>query len=336
MLEVKNLAVKYNNFTAVEKVSFNVQEHEFFTLLGPSGCGKSTTLRAIAGLNPVSEGQVVLNGEDITKAPASNRHIGMVFQNYALFPNMTVFDNIGYGLKLAKQSKPEIQQKVRQVADLVHLTSAELKKGVAELSGGQQQRVAIARALAPQPPLLLLDEPLSNLDAKLREQLRNELKQLQRDAGITMIYVTHDQSEALMMSDHVAVFNIGHLEQLGEPEAIYKRPQTEFVSQFVGEANQIDALMSSEPANGTHHYIRPEKIAITAEPVSASAEQLMVSGRIAAANFLGFYFSYAVTTDYGPLTVINKHSRSEFKVGDQVNLVLPTKSILSYREGVLA
>lgn len=138
MLEVKNLAVKYNNFTAVEKVSFNVQEHEFFTLLGPSGCGKSTTLRAIAGLNPVSEGQVVLNGEDITKAPASNRHIGMVFQNYALFPNMTVFDNIGYGLKLAKQSKPEIQQKVRQVADLVHLTSAELKKGVAELSGGQQ------------------------------------------------------------------------------------------------------------------------------------------------------------------------------------------------------
>ncbi|GHN50935.1 ABC transporter ATP-binding protein [Lactobacillus delbrueckii] len=286
MLEVKNLSVNYHDFTAVERVNFKVQKHEFFTLLGPSGCGKSTTLRAIAGLTATSTGQVILDGQEITALPASQRNIGMVFQNYALFPNMTVAENIGYGLKLAKLPKAMIKQKVARVADLVHLTDYELKKQVAELSGGQQQRVAIARALAPEPPLLLLDEPLSNLDAKLREQLRNELKQLQQAAGITMIYVTHDQSEALMMSDHVAVFNIGHLEQLGSPQTIYRQPQTEFVCKFVGDVNQVDQWLPAKAA-AEHHYVRPEQIGIFAEPDQAASDQLTVSGRVAVVNFLG-------------------------------------------------
>lgn len=330
MLEVKDLTVKYNQFTAISGVNFTVKEHEFFTLLGPSGCGKSTTLRAIAGLNPVSQGQILLNGQEITHTPASARHIGMVFQNYALFPNMTVAENVGYGLKLAKVGKTEIQKKVKAVADLVHLSDAELKKGVAELSGGQQQRVAIARALAPKPPVLLLDEPLSNLDAKLREQLRNELKQLQLDAGITMIYVTHDQSEALMMSDHVAVFNVGRLEQQGAPQAIYRRPATEFVCQFIGDANQIDALMGADADAQTHYFIRPEKIGIGVEAGPAVAGDQHVEGKVLVANFLGFYFAYTVATDYGQLMVINKHSRAEFNVGDVVQLTLPADAILKY------
>ncbi|MGO4936249.1 ABC transporter ATP-binding protein [Fundicoccus sp. Sow4_H7] len=269
MIEVNNLEIKYGDFTAIDNISFHVKQGEFFTFLGPSGCGKTTTLRAIAGFNSPSKGQIIVNDRDITHLAVEKREIGMVFQSYALFPTMTVFDNIAYGLKVDRKSKAEIQERVLELAQLVQLSENQLQKNISDLSGGQQQRVAIARALAKKPEIILFDEPLSNLDAKLRKQLRQELKRIQRETGMTTIYVTHDQEEALEMSDRIAVFNNGVIEQIGTPRDIYSNSQTEFVCNFIGEANYLGPKLiedfnrlagESRFDVAKRHYIRQEKV----------------------------------------------------------------------------
>lgn len=235
-LELINITKRFNKFVAVEDFNLKVEKGEFVSFLGPSGCGKTTTLRMIAGFETATEGKILINGEDVVNRPPNQRNIGMVFQSYALFPNMTVSDNIGFGLKVARKSKEEIKTRVNEVLNLIHMDEFRGRYPY-QMSGGQQQRVALARALAIQPQVLLLDEPLSALDAKIRVELRNEIRSIQRKLGITTVYVTHDQEEALSLSDRVVVMNTGHTEQIGTPFEIYNFPATPFVASFVGTLN---------------------------------------------------------------------------------------------------
>lgn len=250
-LDLTNIRKQYANASApaVQDFNLNVERGEFVSFLGPSGCGKTTTLRMIAGFEHPTSGGIVINGKDITGVPANKRKIGMVFQSYALFPNMTVEDNIGFGLRVARRPKDEIASRVEEMLKLIHL-SDKGKRYPAQLSGGQQQRVALARALAIKPELLLLDEPLSALDAKIRVSLRNEIRAIQRQTGVTAIYVTHDQEEAMSLSDRIVVMSDGRMEQVGTPFQIYNFPQTQFVASFVGTLNQLQARVL-EPADGT-------------------------------------------------------------------------------------
>ena len=241
MIDFRDIEIRFGDFCAVRKLNISVQEGHFFTFLGPSGCGKTTTLRALAGFVKPSSGEIAVRGKRINETPIEKRGIGMVFQSYALFPTMTVRENISFGLKEHKWKKEDIERRVREVAAMVNLNDSQLERSVAELSGGQQQRVAIARALALKPQIIVLDEPLSNLDAKLRKSLRLELKKIQKASGCTMIYVTHDQEEALTLSDQIAVFNEGSVEQVGSPQEIYYKPASEFVCNFIGESNRLSA-----------------------------------------------------------------------------------------------
>ncbi|MCC3271045.1 ABC transporter ATP-binding protein, partial [Arthrobacter sp. zg-Y809] len=240
MIRYDNIEVSFDDFVAIPKLDLEIQEGEFFTLLGPSGCGKTTALRTLAGFISPSAGDVFVDGKRVTHLSSDKRSIGMVFQNYALFPSMNVWENIAFGLKVRKDSKSDTARLVAEIAGQMELSDEQLQKNVAELSGGQQQRVAIARALVLKPKILLLDEPLSNLDAKLRVQLRGQLKDLQSQFGITTVYVTHDQDEALTMSDRIAVFNKGVVEHVGPPAEIYERSATEFVCNFIGDINVLD------------------------------------------------------------------------------------------------
>lgn len=246
MIKFSDIQIKFGNFTAIDKLNLEVDRGEFFTFLGPSGCGKTTTLRALAGFITPTKGKITVDGEDITYKPIEKRKIGMVFQSYALFPTMTVEENITFGLKENKWDKNLSPKRTAEVAKMVNLNDEQLKKNVSELSGGQQQRVAIARALALNPEIIVLDEPLSNLDAKLRKSLRVELKKIQKASGTTMIYVTHDQEEALTLSDRIAVFNNGCIEQVGTPREIYYHPNSEFVTTFIGDTNQLSEAMIKE------------------------------------------------------------------------------------------
>nr|VNQ16973.1 ferric cations import ATP-binding protein FbpC [Streptococcus pneumoniae] len=221
MITFKDIQIKYNDFIAIDNLNLTINEGEFFTFLGPSGCGKSTTLRALVGFLEPSQGQILVDNQDITNLDPEKREIGIVFQSYALFPTMTVFDNIAFGLKVKKVSPEIIKAKVHEIAKKINISDEQLNRNISELSGGQQQRVALARALVLEPKILCLDEPLSNLDAKLRVSLRKELKRLQKELGITTLYVTHDQEEALTLSDRIAVFNNGFIEQVGTPYDIY-------------------------------------------------------------------------------------------------------------------
>ena len=251
MIELKDIVVKFGDFEALHNINVNVKEGEFFTFLGPSGCGKTTTLRTITGfIEPVS-GTVSVNNQDITHVPIEKRNIGIVFQSYALFPTMTVYDNIAFGLKLKKLKKQEIDQKVREIARKVDLSDEQLKKAVSQLSGGQQQRVAIARTLAPSPKVLFMDEPLSNLDAKLRQEMRTELKRLHSDTNSTFVYVTHDQLEAMTLSTKVCLMDTGVLQQYAPPLEIYGHPANLFVAEFVGNPtmNFIPATVKSASGN---------------------------------------------------------------------------------------
>jgi ABC-type Fe3+/spermidine/putrescine transport system ATPase subunit len=247
-LVIRNLFKRFDtdtgSLTAVEDVSFEVGSGEFFTMLGPSGCGKTTTLRMIAGLEVVTEGSISFAGRDYTVVPARQRNIGMVFQSYALFPHLSVFENIAYGLRVRRLGEAETRRRVTEVLELLQLTPL-TDRLPGQLSGGQQQRVSIARALVYQPGLLLLDEPLANLDAKLRVQMREEIRQLQRRLGIIAVYVTHDQEEAMAISDRVAVFNRGRLMQIGEPLEVYATPTSLFVADFIGRANFLPATIVS-------------------------------------------------------------------------------------------
>ena len=264
ILRCENLTKKFKSRTVLEEISFSVNRGEFLSLLGPSGCGKTTILRMLIGIEKPSAGRILKDGTDITNTPPKDRNIGIVFQSYALFPTMTVRDNIAFGLKIKKMSKDVIRQKVNDIAKKVDLTEEQLAKAVSQLSGGQQQRVAIARALVTEPAIICMDEPLSNLDAKLRVQLRNELKRMQKDFGITTIYVTHDQEEALTLSDRIAVFNKGYIEQIGTPNEIYNHSATEFVANFIGDINKLEdgivSAMGLDPEKA--HYIRLERVTV--------------------------------------------------------------------------
>ncbi|HNP86221.1 MAG TPA: ABC transporter ATP-binding protein [Kouleothrix sp.] len=247
-LDINSVRKSFAQSVAVEHFDLQVERGEFISFLGPSGCGKTTTLRMIAGFEKPTSGEIRINGSDVTNTPPNRRNVGMVFQSYALFPNMTVAQNIGFGLKVARKSPDEIKMRVAEMLRIVHLPEFGSRYPY-QLSGGQQQRVALARALAIQPQVLLLDEPLSALDAKIRVSLRNEIRSIQRQLGITTIYVTHDQEEALSLSDRIVVMSNGRVEQIGTPFEIYNTPATRFVASFVGTLNVLSATVT-DPASG--------------------------------------------------------------------------------------
>ena len=330
MIELKDIIVKFGDFEALHNINVDVKEGEFFTFLGPSGCGKTTTLRTITGfIEPVS-GTVSVNDKDITRVPIEKRNIGIVFQSYALFPSMTVYDNIAFGLKIQKLSKPEIDQKVRDIARKVDLSDEQLKKAVSQLSGGQQQRVAIARALVTGPSIICMDEPLSNLDAKLRVQLRNELKKMQRDFGITTIYVTHDQEEALTLSDRIAVFNKGYIEQIGTPNEIYNHSKTEFVCNFIGDINRLEETICGEmklPEN-QHHFIRLERLRVNRPKAD---DELQLQGVIESREYYGLYIKYYIRVDGQILKAIEKNDGINiYEPGETVTVGIHPSDVMSY------
>jgi spermidine/putrescine transport system ATP-binding protein len=253
MIAIENVTKRFGSFTAVDNVSLHVKAGEFLTLLGPSGCGKTTLLRMLSGFETPTEGTIRIGEEDVTHLAPYRRNVNQVFQSYALFPHMTVRENIGFGLRMQKTATDEIARRVSEVVELVELKGFEERKPH-QLSGGQRQRVALARAIVPRPQVLLLDEPLSALDAKLRGQMRLELKRLQKHLGMTFVFVTHDQEEALTLSDRIAVLNGGRIEQLGTATEIYHQPATAFVADFIGEANLLEAEMVSR--NGTSGRVR--------------------------------------------------------------------------------
>ncbi|MGW9126237.1 ABC transporter ATP-binding protein [Paenibacillus chitinolyticus] len=278
MIEVKldKVSKQFNGARGVENVDIHIQPGEFFTFLGPSGCGKTTTLRMIAGFYYPTEGRIMFGENNVTYTPPNKRNTGMVFQNYALFPHMTVFENIAFGLQVRKQSKAEIMDKVTRAQKLVHLDGYGDRR-IDQLSGGQQQRVALARALVIEPNILLLDEPLSNLDAKLREETRLEIKRLQLELGITTIYVTHDQAEAMSMSDRIMVMKDGVVQQIGTPHDIYNRPVNRFVASFIGESNLWEGTV--ERLEGDTVYVRTSSdTLITGFAANASPECRLALG----------------------------------------------------------
>ncbi|MDS0259374.1 ABC transporter ATP-binding protein [Haloarcula sp. S1CR25-12] len=246
-VDVTELSVGFDGVTALESVSLSVRAGEFFTLVGPSGCGKTTTLRAIAGLADSTGGAVTVDGQDVTDAPPEARDVGIVFQNYALFPHMSVRENVAYGLRFHELDGRDDDERVAELLDLVDLAGV-ADRDPEQLSGGQQQRIALARALAPEPDVLLLDEPLSALDATLRKRLRVQIKTIQRELDITTIYVTHDQAEALALSDRVAVMHDGRVEQVATPEVVYRDPASRFVAEFVGDNNLFDGAVTDDGA----------------------------------------------------------------------------------------
>ncbi|MEH0147690.1 ABC transporter ATP-binding protein [Corynebacterium sp. Q4381] len=296
MITFDRIKVVYGDFVAIPDFNLSVNEGEFFTFLGPSGCGKSTALRTLAGFISPASGTIQIDGKDVTYAHPSKRGIGMVFQNYALFPSMNVRENIEFGLKMAKLPKAQISERALRAANQVSLTDEQLEKQVSELSGGQQQRVAIARALVMEPSILLLDEPLSNLDARLRKQLRVQLKEIQTDVGITTVYVTHDQEEALSMSDRIAVLNEGRIEQVGTPRELYEDAATEFVCNFLGQVNKLSEGQVAELNNqGAHlspsnaHYIRPERLLVQRGSTTSlpAGSELRLPAAVIGESYLG-------------------------------------------------
>jgi len=303
---LRGVEKRYGDVVAVGGVDLDVASGEFFTLLGPSGSGKTTTLRIVAGFEDPDAGTVAVGGKDITHRPPFARDINTVFQDYALFPHMTVAENVAYGLKVKKVARDQRQQRVDEVLERVRLAGYGSRKPI-QLSGGQRQRVALARAIVNRPQVLLLDEPLGALDLKLRQEMQVFLKTLQRELGMTFIYVTHDQEEALTMSDHVAVFNDGGIEQVGSPEEIYARPATEFVAGFVGTSNILER-------GGRRFSVRPERIA-----VNGSGEP----GTVADVVFVGSFVRYLVDTDAGErLTVVrqNDHALGDVQPGSRIQL----------------
>ena len=330
MIKLDNIVVRFGDFEALHNISVNVREGEFFTFLGPSGCGKTTTLRTITGfIEPVS-GTVSVRGEDITHMPIEKRNIGIVFQSYALFPTMTVRDNIAFGLKVKHLKKAEVDKRVDAIAEKVDLTDDQLEKAVSQLSGGQQQRVAIARALVTEPSIICMDEPLSNLDAKLRVQLRNELKRMQQEFGITTIYVTHDQEEALTLSDRIAVFNKGYIEQIGTPNEVYNHSSTEFVCNFIGDINQLGGeialRLALEP--NRHHFIRLERVRLNED---AADGVLCVPGIIESREYYGLYIKYTIQSRGQIIRAVEKNDGIHlYQPGDEVTLSFHPSDILSY------
>ena len=335
MIRPNDIVVKFGDFTALHGINVHVKEGEFFTFLGPSGCGKTTTLRTLTGFIEPAEGTVIVGGKDITHVPIEDRNIGIVFQSYALFPTMTVYDNIAFGLKIKKMKKAEVDKRVREIAKKVDLSDEQLKKAVSQLSGGQQQRVAIARALVTGPAIICMDEPLSNLDAKLRVQLRNELKKMQKDFGITTIYVTHDQEEALTLSDRIAVFNSGVIEQVGTPNEVYNHSATEFVCNFIGDINRLGEGIVNELINmgapvdpAKHNYIRLERIHVNVQPREG---EIALDGTVESLEYYGLYIKYYITVCGQTIKVIEKNDGVNiYDAGQKVKAVFNPRDIMAY------
>ena len=323
-LEVNQLHKSYGDTPVFEGIEFGIRKGELVTLLGPSGCGKSTLLRALAGLTPVDGGQVRVAGEDITWQAPQKRGIGMVFQSYALFPNMTVWDNVAFGLKMKPQPGRELAASVKEALELVELTGFE-RRYPGELSGGQRQRVALARALVVRPRILLLDEPLSALDARIRRSLRQQIREIQQRLELTTIFVTHDQVEALTLSDRIFLMNKGSIVQSGTPEEIYTRPASEFVASFIGHYN----LLAPEQAKSLFGprfrgtlALRPESITLL--PAGAQSLDPCLPGVIRQQQLLGNIIRYQVECEAGLLTVdtLNRSARDLLPVGTAVTLAV--------------
>lgn len=325
----------YGDFKACDHVSLDIKEGEFFTLLGPSGCGKTTLLRMIAGFNKIDDGKIYFNEKLLNNIPADKRNIGMVFQNYAIFPHLTVAENVAYGLKARKIKGQELEDRVLDAMKMMQID--ELKDRMpSQLSGGQQQRVALARAIVIHPDVLLMDEPLCNLDAKLRVTMRTGIKKIQKQLNITTIYVTHDQEEALAISDRIAVMNKGHVEQLGAPKEIYTKPNNMFVANFIGTSNFLDGtakdgvvkvLGRKEIAMDVDKAFEGDvKIAVRPEFASLAAEsEGEIKGTVTLATFLGDFICYEVQIDNGPLIEINEYTEKLDQLrtsGDRVSVSL--------------
>jgi len=296
---------------AVDNVSLQIRDGEFFSLLGPSGSGKTTSLRMIAGFDHPTSGEILLGGRDVSNLPPYERDVNTVFQDYALFPHMTVGENIAYGLMVKKVPKPERATRVDEMLDLVRLTGFGGRKP-SQLSGGQRQRVALARSLINHPKVLLLDEPLGALDLKLRQQMQVELKAIQRRVGITFIFVTHDQEEALTMSDRIAVFNQGRVEQIGTPAEIYEHPTTPFVAGFVGVSNLVSGEIAKRITGSEAIFsIRPEKIHLAAPDEKVESDMFCADGRVRDVIYLGLYTRYLVELENGgDLVVVEQNLKT--------------------------
>jgi len=305
---LEGLVKRFGDVAAVAGVDLEIADGEFFSMLGPSGSGKTTTLRMIAGFELPTEGRILLGGRDVTRLAPFERDVNTVFQDYALFPHMTVGENVAYGLEVRKVPKLERHQRVAEALGMVRLEGYDRRKP-GQLSGGQRQRVALARALVNRPRLLLLDEPLGALDLKLREEMQIELKQIQLEVGITFIYVTHDQEEALTMSDRIAVFNQGRIEQVGAPADVYERPATRFVAGFVGTSNLISGD-TAEAITGRRGLftVRPEKIHIVDPEAPVGADEYTAPGRIRSVVYLGSDTRYYVALGAGGELVVTQQN----------------------------
>jgi spermidine/putrescine transport system ATP-binding protein len=361
-VRLERVTKRFGDFTAVREMELDIPRGEFFTMLGPSGCGKTTTLRMVAGFEDPSEGRVLLSGEDVTSLPAFKRPTNTVFQSYALFPHRSVEKNVAFGLERQKVDRAEIRRRVGEELERVGL-AGEAKRRPAQLSGGQQQRVALARALVNRPEVLLLDEPLGALDLKLRKQLQVELKRIQRDVGITFVYVTHDQEEALTMSDRIAVMNKGVVEQVADPESVYERPGTTFVAGFIGVSNlmpgevvssngagtqmrldagpTVKALDSGGVASGerAHAVVRPEKLVLEQAEAPSGGDRPSVEGQVESSLYLGTATQMVVRLGDGTrMTVLVPNADAEARrdlpaPGDAARLSWSDENIHIVREG---
>ena len=335
IIEIQGVSKVYGDNTVLDNLSLNIRKNEFLTLLGPSGCGKTTTLKIIAGFETADSGKVVFDGNDISDLPPYKRQLNTVFQKYALFPHMNIYENIAFGLKIKKLPKEEIDKKVREMLKMVALEGFE-KRSVESLSGGQQQRVAIARALVNEPQVLLLDEPLGALDLKLRKEMQLELKKIQKRLGITFIFVTHDQEEALTMSDTIVVMNKGVIQQMGSPEDIYNEPANAFVADFIGESNILSGIMIEdykvkfsnniftcvdggfEKNEDIDVVIRPEDIEIT------TVDKGMLTGKVNSVIFKGVHYEIEVETENDKWII---HNIKSANVGSTVGLIIDPEAI---------
>ena len=353
-VRLEDIVKRFGTLEAVSHVSLDIRDGELFTLLGPSGCGKTTILRLVGGFHKPDRGNVYFGDREVSALPPYERNIGMVFQNYALWPHMTIASNVAYGLKLKKFSKPEIGEKISRALKLVNLTGLE-SRYPGQLSGGQQQRVALARALVLNPDVLLLDEPLSNLDAKIRIQVRAEIRKLQKDLGITTIYVTHDQEEALTLSDRIAVINLGKVQQLGSPRDLYERPENPFVADFIGINNLIPGEI--QEMNGPEKWMKAktrigilicgyrdrfkpgDRCMISIRPETATVGKSeetpkgfnRVSGNISFAYYIGNTIRYDVEVDPDHLfkvDVQNPWEHQLYAMGERVHIRFPIETTL--------
>ncbi len=337
IIDLKNITVKYGDNVVLDKLNLYINKKEFITLLGPSGCGKTTTLRCIAGFIEPDEGEVIFEGKKINDVPPHKRKVNTIFQRYALFSHLNVYENIAFGPQIQKKPKEEIRKTVAQMLELVNLKGFE-KRSIDSLSGGQQQRVAIARALANNPHVLLLDEPLGALDLKLRKDMQKELKAIQKRLGITFIYVTHDQEEALSMSDTVVVMDKGKIQQIGSPEDIYNEPVNAFVADFIGESNIVDAIMIKDyvvsfggvtfecldAGFGENAFVeavvRPEDIQIVEPGAKAS-----LTGEITSVTFKGVHFEILV--DVGGFIWMIQTTEENHKIGEKIGMYIEPDAI---------